>query len=76
MSGARIKISQRGEYIPNTENRVVTITGTAEACHAASLLITTKLRNNRPPHSQKGYRGGYGGGGGGGGGQVRKGRGY
>lgn len=63
-SGARIKISQRGEYLPNTENRVVTITGTVEACHAASLLITNKLRHNRVPHSKRGHhRGGYGGGG-------------
>ena len=31
-TGATIKISQKGEYAPGTMNRIVTITGTPQAC--------------------------------------------
>ncbi|GMH95888.1 hypothetical protein TrST_g3403 [Triparma strigata] len=57
VSGARIKVSQRGEYVPGTENRIVTISGSSEACQGASMLITSKIRNNRIPHSHGGGRG-------------------
>merc|ERR1712232_1540008 len=43
-SGARIKISQKGEYVPGTQNRTVTITGTPQACQAAQLMITQKVQ--------------------------------
>merc|ERR1740117_1503021 len=42
-SGARIKISQKGEFVPGTQNRIVTITGTNEQCQTAQYLIQQRL---------------------------------
>uniref|UniRef100_A0A7S0GD86 K Homology domain-containing protein n=1 Tax=Proboscia inermis TaxID=420281 RepID=A0A7S0GD86_9STRA len=42
-SGARIKISQRGEVIPGTNNRIITITGTASSCATAQFLISQRM---------------------------------
>lgn len=42
-SGARIKVSQRGEVIPGTNNRIITITGTAPSCATAQFLISQRM---------------------------------
>lgn len=42
-TGARVRISHRGSFIPGTTNRCVTITGSAEAAQSAQALITQKL---------------------------------
>jgi len=43
-SQTRIKVSQRGEFIPNTSNRIVTIRGfTPESIQIAQLLIQQQL---------------------------------
>uniref|UniRef100_A0A3Q3J843 K Homology domain-containing protein n=1 Tax=Monopterus albus TaxID=43700 RepID=A0A3Q3J843_MONAL len=41
LTGARIQISKKGEFIPGTRNRKVTITGSQAATQAAQYLITT-----------------------------------
>lgn len=43
-SGARISMSRRGEYIPGTQARSVTITGTAASVQAAQMMITQKIQ--------------------------------
>ena len=58
ISATSIKISQRGEFVAGTNNRVVTITGTTNNCQTAQFLISQKL-------SQTHVNGGKGSGGGG-----------
>ncbi|XP_032818481.1 RNA-binding protein Nova-1-like [Petromyzon marinus] len=43
LTGARIQISKKGEFIPGTRNRKVTITGTTASTHAAQYLITQRI---------------------------------
>ncbi|URE16554.1 RNA-binding protein [Musa troglodytarum] len=43
VSGARIKISDRGDFISGTSDRKVTITGSPEAIRAAEALIMQKF---------------------------------
>ena len=47
MSGASVKVSQRGEYVPGTENRVVTIVGNVDACQAASWIVNQKVAQSQ-----------------------------
>ncbi|XP_039129341.1 protein BTR1-like [Dioscorea cayenensis subsp. rotundata] len=42
-SGARIKISDRGDFMPGTSDRKVTITGSPEAIHIAEDMIKQKI---------------------------------
>ncbi|ONK57265.1 uncharacterized protein A4U43_C10F18300 [Asparagus officinalis] len=43
ISGARIKISDRNDFMPGTSNRKVTITGSHEAVNAAEDMIRNKV---------------------------------
>ncbi|XP_065277042.1 RNA-binding protein Nova-2 isoform X3 [Emys orbicularis] len=43
LTGARIQISKKGEFIPGTRNRKVTITGTPAATQAAQYLISQRV---------------------------------
>jgi len=43
-SGARIQITQKGEFVPGTNNRKVTITGDPNATQIAHFLITQRLQ--------------------------------
>ncbi|EPS59477.1 hypothetical protein M569_15330, partial [Genlisea aurea] len=43
LSGARIKISDRGDFIPGTSNRKVTIIGSQRAIRAAESMISQKI---------------------------------
>uniref|UniRef100_A0A8V5GS46 Uncharacterized protein n=1 Tax=Melopsittacus undulatus TaxID=13146 RepID=A0A8V5GS46_MELUD len=43
LTGARIQISKKGEFVPGTRNRKVTITGTPAATQAAQYLITQRI---------------------------------
>ena len=56
ITGCRVKISQRGDYIPGTTNRTVTITGPLSACQAAQFLInqavTSQSQGHAPPYAQ------------------------
>ncbi len=46
-SGTKIKISQRGEFIPGTQNRIVTISGpSSESIASAKSLIRQQLARN------------------------------
>mmetsp|Transcript_28815 Transcript_28815/g.31450 ORF Transcript_28815/g.31450 Transcript_28815/m.31450 type:complete len:328 (+) Transcript_28815:209-1192(+) len=51
LSGARVVVSPRGEYVEGTKNRVVTITGSPTAAQTAHIFITQRLRtpSNPPP---------------------------
>lgn len=42
-SGARIQISQKGDYAPGTRERVVTISGTQEQASMAQSMVTQKV---------------------------------
>ncbi|MBX9771134.1 MAG: hypothetical protein K2X29_07170 [Candidatus Obscuribacterales bacterium] len=44
LSGARIAVSKRGEYLEGTTNRLVTITGSPPSAQTAHTLIIHKLR--------------------------------
>ncbi|WOK94894.1 protein BTR1 [Canna indica] len=46
VSGARIKISDRGDFMSGTSDRKVTITGPAEAVQAAETMIMEKVSSN------------------------------
>ncbi|EKX52450.1 hypothetical protein GUITHDRAFT_101621 [Guillardia theta CCMP2712] len=48
VSGANIKVSQRGDTIPGTNNRYITIQGTAAAVQYAQLLVLQKAPNATP----------------------------
>ncbi|KAL1542361.1 Protein btr1 [Salvia divinorum] len=43
LTGARIKISDRGDFMPGTSDRKVTITGSENAIHAAESMISAKV---------------------------------
>ena len=43
-SGARIQVSQKGEFVPGTSNRKVVITGDVQAAQLAHFLITQRLQ--------------------------------
>ncbi|KAJ7970505.1 RNA-binding protein Nova-1 [Quillaja saponaria] len=43
LSGARIKISDRGDFLPGTTDRKVTITGSQRAVRAAEAMISQKV---------------------------------
>lgn len=43
-SGARIQVSQKGEFVPGTTNRKVVITGEVQAAQLAHFLITQRLQ--------------------------------
>ncbi|XP_061414939.1 RNA-binding protein Nova-1-like isoform X1 [Lethenteron reissneri] len=43
MTGARIQISKKGEFVPGTRNRKVTITGPPASTQAAQYLITQRI---------------------------------
>ncbi|KAG7470714.1 hypothetical protein MATL_G00116860 [Megalops atlanticus] len=43
LTGARIQISKKGEFIPGTRNRKVTITGSPAATQAAQYLISQRI---------------------------------
>ncbi|KAH7440767.1 hypothetical protein KP509_03G010000 [Ceratopteris richardii] len=45
-TGARIKISDRGDYMPGTRNRTITITGTPEGTQRAQLLVFQRIQQN------------------------------
>jgi RNA-binding protein Nova len=46
-SGARIRVSQKGEYVPGTTDRMVTITApTHQEAHGAYLLVAQKIGIN------------------------------
>lgn len=46
VSGVRIKISERNDYVPGTRNRKVTLTGTLEAVQIAQFLISQKVQQS------------------------------
>eukprot|EP00250_Pteridium_aquilinum_P001893 c12100_g1_i1 orf=312-1325(+) len=52
-SGTRIKISDRGDYIPGTTNRKVTITGTAEGLRQAQQFVTQRVHQNASSDSER-----------------------
>eukprot|EP00048_Salpingoeca_helianthica_P008766 m.125949 g.125949 ORF g.125949 m.125949 type:complete len:450 (+) comp14682_c1_seq2:85-1434(+) len=43
-SGARIKMSQKGEFMPGTRNRILTITGAPAACESAQYMVAQKMQ--------------------------------
>lgn len=43
-SGAKIQVSQKGEYLPGTSNRKVVITGDMQAAQLAHFLITQRIQ--------------------------------
>jgi len=43
-SGAKITMSRRGEYLPDTMSRLVTITGSTMAIQMAQMLIAQKVQ--------------------------------
>eukprot|EP00053_Salpingoeca_punica_P010343 m.93047 g.93047 ORF g.93047 m.93047 type:complete len:190 (-) comp15357_c0_seq1:1014-1583(-) len=43
-SGARIQISSKGEYVPNTTDRIVTITGPRSATQQAHYLVSRRVQ--------------------------------
>ena len=47
-SGVRIKVSDRGDFIPGTRNRSVTLFGTEEGTRAAQTLLAQKLSSPGP----------------------------
>ena len=43
-SGTRVQISQKGDYIPGTRNRSVTVSGAGQAVEMATGMITSRLQ--------------------------------
>jgi predicted RNA-binding protein YlqC (UPF0109 family) len=55
-SGARIKVSSRDELVPGTNNRLVTVSGSANACNSAQFLLKQKLDQAAENNANGGYR--------------------
>ncbi|XP_038073710.1 RNA-binding protein Nova-1-like [Patiria miniata] len=53
-SGAKIQISKKGEYIPGTRNRKVTITGAPNQAQLAHYFITSKVAQEEQNRALKG----------------------
>eukprot|EP00916_Digyalum_oweni_P003868 GHVL01006858.1.p1 GENE.GHVL01006858.1~~GHVL01006858.1.p1 ORF type:complete len:349 (+),score=65.45 GHVL01006858.1:47-1093(+) len=54
-SGAKLQVSQKGDLVPNTQNRRVHISGTVQSVHNAHILIIQKLSaaNSQAPAGQQ-----------------------
>lgn len=53
LSGAKIHVSDKGDFIEGTTNRLVTITGTPACAQAAHLFINQRLQTpSKPPPSR------------------------
>jgi len=51
LSGAKVNVSGRDEFVEGTTNRLVTITGSAQCAQAAHMYITQRLETPvNPPH--------------------------
>jgi RNA-binding protein Nova len=48
-SGARIKVSDRGDFVEGTRNRKLTLTGTPEGTAMAQYLLAQKLSSPGAP---------------------------
>eukprot|EP01038_Epipyxis_sp_PR26KG_P006793 gene6793-9306_t len=46
LSGAKVKLSKRGDYVEGTTNRLVTITGTPACAQTAHTLIVHKIKQS------------------------------
>ncbi|XP_071963814.1 RNA-binding protein Nova-1-like [Antedon mediterranea] len=53
-SGAKIQISKKGEYIPGTRNRKVTITGSPNATQTAHFLVSQRIFQEEQNRALKG----------------------
>lgn len=53
MSGAKIQISKKGEYVAGTRNRRVTITGKPSSTQTAQLLITQRVNAAQAARAQQ-----------------------
>ena len=53
MSGAKVQISKKGEYISGTRNRKVTITGKPSSTQTAHLLITQRVNAAQAARAQQ-----------------------
>lgn len=53
LSGAKVKISPRGEYIAGTTNRSVTITGATQSAQMAQFFINNKLQAAQTQRSNR-----------------------
>ena len=53
-SGAKIQISKKGEYIPGTRNRKVTITGSPTAAQTAHFLVAQRVAQEEQTRALKG----------------------
>lgn len=52
-SGTRIKISDRGDYMPGTTNRKVTITGSSEGVRQAQQMVTQRVHQNTASDAER-----------------------
>ena len=53
MSGAKVQISKKGEYVVGTRNRRVTITGKPPSSQTAQLLITNRINAAQAARAQQ-----------------------
>jgi hypothetical protein len=55
LSGAKVNVSGRNEFVEGTTNRLVTITGSPACAQAAHLFITQRLETpaNNPPRKAR-----------------------
>jgi len=51
-SGAKVAISQKGELVPNTNDRLVTVSGTVQSIHMAHILILQRLQESQETQLQ------------------------
>ena len=49
VSGVRIKVSNKGDFVEGTKNRKVTLTGSHEGVQIAQYLLAQKLRSSVAP---------------------------
>lgn len=53
-SGAKLHVAGKGEYVPGTSNRRITITGPAHSVQIAQMLLQQKVREIEELTAQKG----------------------
>merc|ERR1712216_321585 len=52
ITGAKMKLSQRGEFIAGTQNRTLTITGSSQSCTAVQNMISQILASQMTGQAQ------------------------
>ncbi len=55
-SGARVRVSKKGSFMPGSRNRIISVTGTPSSVDMATVMIHTEIENEKMRTSGRGMR--------------------